>query len=151
MFFLPGTACLLCSAIPCRRILGKRSTAVLLVCSFTVPTAGTPEFTTLANRSIELLTAQPGCLRAVLGHSADEPTQWVLTVEFASVVAYRRAMSPFDVREHVIPLLSRGEAAAYEVVADGTDGHITQHTSVVAADAATVRPSDASGPATPRS
>nr|WP_243727468.1 antibiotic biosynthesis monooxygenase [Actinocrispum wychmicini] len=115
-----------------------------------MPDAETAEFTAQANRSIELLTAQQGCQRALLGHSADEPTQWVLTVEFASVVAYRRAMSPFDVREHVIPFLSRGEAAAYEVVADATDGHVQQHTSVIATDAATVRPSDASGPATPR-
>jgi quinol monooxygenase YgiN len=123
---------------------------VLLVCSFTVPDAEAPDFTTLANRSVELLTAQPGCTRAILGHSPDEPTHWVLTVEFTSVVAYRRAMSPFDVRQHVIPLLSRGEAAAYEITTEATDGHATQHTSVVAVDAATVRPSDASGPATPR-
>ena len=31
---------------------------------------------------------------------------WVLTVRFVSVDAYRRALSPFEVREHVIPLLS---------------------------------------------
>jgi quinol monooxygenase YgiN len=124
---------------------------VLLVCSFTVPTTDSPQFTTQANRAIELLTTQPGCLRAVLAHSADEPTSWVLTAEFASVVAYRRALSPFEVREHVIPLLSQGEASAYEVLTESTNGHLTQHTSVVAADAATVRPSEASGPATPRS
>lgn len=123
---------------------------MLLVCGFTVPEVETTEFTALANRSIELLTAQPGCQRALLGHSADEPTQWVLTVEFASVVAYRRAMSPFEVREHVIPLLSRGQAAAYELVADATEGHLHQRTSLIATDAATVRPGDASGPATPR-
>jgi quinol monooxygenase YgiN len=151
MFFLPCTVCLLGSAIPCRRILGKEQNAVLLVCGFTVAADEAPDFTALAHRSIELLTAQPGCRRAVLGHSADDPDRWVMTVEFTSVVAYRRAMSPFEVREHVIPLLSRGEASAYEVLAEATDGHVEQHTSVVAADAATVRPGDASGPATPRS
>jgi quinol monooxygenase YgiN len=124
---------------------------VLLVCSFTVSDDEAAEFSALASRAIELLTAQPGCLRAVLGRSADVPEQWILTVEFASVVAYRRAMSPFEVREHVIPLLSRGEASAYETRAEGTDGQVKRHTSVVAADAATVRPSEASGPATPRS
>ncbi|MEV4317971.1 antibiotic biosynthesis monooxygenase [Actinocrispum sp. NPDC049592] len=123
---------------------------MLLVCSFTVPGTDTPEFTTLANRAIALLTAQPGCRHAILGHSADEPTRWTLTVQFASVVAYRRAMSPFDVREHVIPFLSRGDASAYEIVTESADGHLTHHTSLVAEDAATVRPGEASGPATPR-
>lgn len=124
---------------------------MLLVCSFTVSDDEAAEFSALASRAIELLTAQPGCRRAVLGRSADEPAQRVLTVEFASVVAYRRAMSPFEVREHVIPLLSRGESAVYETLAEGIDGQVTRHASVVAADAATVRPSEASGPATPRS
>lgn len=122
---------------------------MLLVCGFEVPDSR--EFTAAANRAVELLTAQPGCLRAVLGRSADSPDSWVLTVEFSSVVAYRRAMSPFDVREHVIPFLSRGEAAAYEVLTTGVDGQVSQHVSVVAADAQTVRPGEASGPASPRS
>ncbi|MET0132529.1 MAG: antibiotic biosynthesis monooxygenase family protein [Kibdelosporangium sp.] len=124
---------------------------MLLVCGFTVPDEQGPEFTASVNRAIELLTGQPGCTRAVLGRSADEPGKWMLTVEFTSVVAYRRAMSPFDVREHVIPLLSRGEAAAYEILTTGEQGQADQRTSVVAADAATVRPGEASGPAVPRS
>ncbi|MET0234679.1 MAG: antibiotic biosynthesis monooxygenase [Kibdelosporangium sp.] len=124
---------------------------MLLVCGFTVPDAESSEFAALATRAIELLTAQPGCVRAVLGRSADSPGQWSLTVEFTTVVAYRRAMSPFDVREHVIPFLSRGEASAYEIHTTGTDGHAEQRVSVVAADAGTVRPGEGSGPAVPRS
>jgi hypothetical protein len=151
VFLLPRTEGLLGSAIPCERILGKGPSAVLLVCSFTVSDTGTPEFTALANRAITLLTAQPGCRHAILGHSADDPTRWTLTAEFTSVVAYRRAMSPFDVREHVIPFLSRGEASAYEIVTESTDGHLKHHTSLVAADASTVRPCEAAGPTTPRS
>ncbi|MFC0113235.1 antibiotic biosynthesis monooxygenase family protein [Kibdelosporangium aridum] len=123
---------------------------MLLVCGFTVPDSDSAEFSAQATRAVELLTAQPGCVRAVIGRSADEPDQWALTVEFTSVVAYRRAMSPFDVREHVIPFLSRGNASAYEILATATDGQADQRTSVVAADAATAGPRDASGPATPR-
>nr|CEL21178.1 hypothetical protein [Kibdelosporangium sp. MJ126-NF4]CTQ96256.1 hypothetical protein [Kibdelosporangium sp. MJ126-NF4] len=123
---------------------------MLLVCGFTVPEAESADFSADAAKAMRLLTAQPGCVRAVLGHSADDPDSWALTVEFASVVAYRRAMSPFDVREHVIPFLSRGEASAYEVLATATDGQTDQHVSVIAADAATAGPRDASGPATPR-
>jgi quinol monooxygenase YgiN len=124
---------------------------VLLVCRFTVSDDDTAGFAARATRAIEVLTAQPGCLRAVLGRSTDDTDQWVLTVEFASVVAYRRAMSPFEVREHVIPLLSHAEAGAYEILADAADGNSDQRVSVVAADAATVRLGEASGPATPRS
>ncbi|CAM4056951.1 antibiotic biosynthesis monooxygenase [Kibdelosporangium persicum] len=123
---------------------------MLLVCGFTVPDTDSAGFTAQATRAVELLTAQPGCVRAVLGRSADEPDRWALTVEFTSVVAYRRAMSPFDVREHVIPFLSRGDASAYEILATGTDGAVDQRVSVVAADAGTAGPRDASGPATPR-
>lgn len=123
---------------------------MLLVCGFTVPEADSAGFSADATKAMRLLTAQPGCVRAVLGHSADDPGRWSLTVEFASVVAYRRAMSPFDVREHVIPFLSRGDASAYEVTATATDGHAERHVSVVAADAGAAGPRDASGPATPR-
>ncbi|MCE7011647.1 antibiotic biosynthesis monooxygenase [Kibdelosporangium philippinense] len=123
---------------------------MLLVCDFTVPDADSAEFSAQASRATELLTAQPGCVRAVIGRSADEPEKWAMTVEFTSVVAYRRAMSPFDVREHVIPFLSRGDAAAYEIFATATDGKAEQQVSVVAADAAIAGPRDASGPATPR-
>jgi quinol monooxygenase YgiN len=68
---------------------------VLLVCSFTVPEDQTPEFTASANRATELLTAQPGCSRAVLARSADTPDKWVLTVEFTTVVAGQCRRSKF--------------------------------------------------------
>ncbi|ALG07563.1 antibiotic biosynthesis monooxygenase family protein [Kibdelosporangium phytohabitans] len=123
---------------------------MLLVCGFTVPETESAEFSADAAKAMRLLTAQAGCVRAVLGHSADDPDRWALTVEFASVVAYRRAMSPFDVREHVIPFLSRGDASAYEVHTTATDGQAGNRVSVVAADAGTAGPRDASGPAMPR-
>jgi hypothetical protein len=61
----------------------------------------------------------------------------VLTVRFASVVAYRRALSPFDVREHVVPLLSEAlvdEPATYETLAEARDGAVTEHSSLLASD-----------------
>ncbi|PRY36125.1 antibiotic biosynthesis monooxygenase family protein [Umezawaea tangerina] len=127
---------------------------MLLVCRFTVPQPDVADFTARAGRALELLIAHPGCRRGLLSRSTDEPDRWVLTVEFDSVVAYRRALSPFDVREHVIPLLSEAlvdEPAAYEPVLIASDSSVTRQTSLLAQDAGTVRLGEASGPtATPR-
>jgi hypothetical protein len=126
---------------------------VLLVCRFTVLEADVADFTARANRALGLLTAAPGCRRGLLSRSTDEADRWVLTVEFDSVVAYRRAMSPFDVREHVVPLLSEAladEPAAYEPLLVAQDGAVIEQVSLLAHDAGTVRLGEAAGPATPR-
>ncbi|MFI9813658.1 antibiotic biosynthesis monooxygenase family protein [Saccharothrix variisporea] len=125
---------------------------MLLVCRFTVPETDVPAFAERATKALELLTAQPGCRGGQVARSLDEPDLFVLTVEFDSVVAYRRALSPFEVREHVVPLLSEAvaEAAAFEplLVADG--GSVQVRTSLLASDAGTVRLGEAAGPAVPR-
>ncbi|WNV83378.1 antibiotic biosynthesis monooxygenase [Umezawaea sp. Da 62-37] len=127
---------------------------MLLVCRFTVLEPDVADFTARAGRALELLTARPGCTRGLLSQSMDEADRWVLTVEFDSVVAYRRALSPFEVREHVIPLLSEAlvdEPAAYEPVLVAAEGAVTRQVSLLAQDAGTVRLGEASGPtATPR-
>jgi len=58
---------------------------------------------------------------------------WVLTVRFASVDAYRRALSPFEVREHVVPLLSeaRPEPSTFETLASAVDGHVSVQPSLL--------------------
>jgi quinol monooxygenase YgiN len=124
---------------------------VLLVCRFRVSDPET--FTARVAEALKLLTAQPGCLRGTLARSTDSDDRWVLTVEFESVVAYRRAMSPFPVREHVVPLLSEAltdEPAMYEPALTSADGEVEEHTSVLAEDAFTVRLGEAAGPTTPR-
>jgi quinol monooxygenase YgiN len=124
---------------------------VLLIARFTV--ADPSAFTTRAQRALELLLAQPGCRRGLLVRSTESADSWVLTVEFASVSAYRKSLSPFDVRTHVIPFLAEAdttEPAAYEIVIEADPDTVRRHTSLLAADAATVRLGEASGPATPR-
>ncbi|WP_053722747.1 antibiotic biosynthesis monooxygenase family protein [Saccharothrix sp. NRRL B-16348] len=126
---------------------------MLLVCRFTVAETGVEAFTERVDRALALLTAQPGCRRAQLSRSTDEADRFVLTVEFDSVVAYRRALSPFEVREHVIPLLSEAstdEPAAYEPLLVAADGAVRREVSLLARDAGTVRLGEAAGPATPR-
>ncbi|MGE3284894.1 MAG: antibiotic biosynthesis monooxygenase [Pseudonocardia sp.] len=116
---------------------------MLLVCRFAVPAApddltdpdAVARFVARARRALELLTEAPGCLGGELGRAVDEPRRWVLAVRFASVDAYRRALSPFPVREHVVPLLSEAladEPATYEVLVGGVDGRVTEHPSLLA-------------------
>lgn len=108
---------------------------MLLICRFTVEPAEAGAFVTRARRALSLLTAQPGCLGGQLGRAPDEVIRWVLVVRFDSVVAYRRALSPFDVREHVIPLLSEAltsEPGGYEVLASAERGTVTGHGSLLA-------------------
>lgn len=126
---------------------------MLLVCRFAVAESETEAFTARVRRALELLTGQPGCRTGRLARSTDEDGRWVLVVEFDSVVAYRRSMSPFPVREHVIPLLSEAlsdEPAAYELVVSADGGATEDHVSLLASDAGTVRLGEAAGPATPR-
>ena len=106
---------------------------MLLVCRFAVSAADAPAFRARARRALELLTAAPGCVGGAAGRAVDDPERWVLTVRFASVDAYRRALSPFPVREHVVPLLSEAladEPATYEVLLDAADGTATGHDSL---------------------
>lgn len=108
---------------------------MLLVCRFDVPTLEAPGFVARAERALELLTAADGCLDGSLGRAVDHEDRWVLVVRFASVVDYRRALSPFPVREHVIPLLSEAltdAPATFESRATATDGRVTTHPSLLA-------------------
>ncbi|MGH3684494.1 MAG: antibiotic biosynthesis monooxygenase family protein [Pseudonocardiaceae bacterium] len=111
---------------------------MILICRFAVDPARAGDFLTRAHRALGLLTAQQGCLGGQLGRSPDDTTRWVLVVRFASVVAYRRALSVFEVREHVVPLLSEaltGEPGGYEVLAAAEGGVVTDHASLRTLDA----------------
>ncbi|HYH33442.1 MAG TPA: antibiotic biosynthesis monooxygenase [Pseudonocardia sp.] len=104
---------------------------MLLVCRF----ATTPDLLARARRALELLTAADGCLGGELGRSVDEPDRWVLAVRFTSVDTYRRALSPFPVREHVVPLLSEAladEPATFETLLTAEGGTTTEHPSLLA-------------------
>ncbi|AEA26627.1 Antibiotic biosynthesis monooxygenase [Pseudonocardia dioxanivorans CB1190] len=114
---------------------GLDSHLVLLVCRFDVPPADAGAFLARGRTALELLTAAPGCLGGDLGRAIEEPTRWVLQVRFASVDAYRRALSPFPVREHVVPLLAEAladEPATFETLVSGAGGAAVTHESLLA-------------------
>ena len=108
---------------------------MLLVCPLAQDAV--PDLADRAARAAVLLSAQPGCRWVEVGRSVDEPREWVLVARFESVPAYRRALSPFDVREHVVPLLSlvgQGERtgalpATYETLLEAVDGTLREHPS----------------------
>ena len=107
---------------------------MLLVCRFAVPVAEAEAFLARAERALQLLTEAAGCRGGELGRAVDDPQRWVLTVRFASVDAYRRALSPFPVREHVVPLLSEAladEPSTFETLLDAVDGVARRHRSLL--------------------
>jgi hypothetical protein len=107
---------------------------VLLVCRFVVSPEQVGAFVPRAERALGLLTEADGCLGGSLGRAVDGEGRWVLVVRFTSVVAYRRALSPFPVREHVIPLLSEAladEPAGFETLAEAVCGTVTTHPSLL--------------------
>ncbi|MDQ3898950.1 MAG: antibiotic biosynthesis monooxygenase [Actinomycetota bacterium] len=111
---------------------------MILICRFAVDADEAENFLSRARRALGLLTAQQGCRGGQLGRSPDDTTRWVLAVQFESVVAGRRALSVFEVREHVVPLLSEaltGEPGSYEVLADAQGGAVTDHRSLLVGDA----------------
>lgn len=108
---------------------------MLLVCRFDVPPADAPAFRDRGRRALALLTGRPGCLGGELGRAIEDPARWVLTVRFASVDAYRRALGPFPVREHVAPLLAEAladEPATFESLVTAAVGETQDHDSLLA-------------------
>lgn len=108
---------------------------VLLVCRFAPDDQ--VAFVERARRALGLLAAQPGCRRAELGRAVEDAGRWVLVASFDSVTAYRRALAPFDVREHVVPWLSEAltdEPAAYERLLTADDAGVAEHASLLSGD-----------------
>ncbi len=64
------------------------------------------------------LAQRPGFVSGTVARALDDPTLWVLTTTWEHVGAYRRALSAYEVKAHVVPLLSYAldEPSAYEVI-----------------------------------
>jgi len=69
-----------------------------------------------------VLRACEGCVSAEFGRNLDEPDLWVLVTRWSDVGSYRRALSSYDVRVAMAPLMGAviDEPSAYEsAAADG--------------------------------
>lgn len=105
---------------------------MLLVCRF-APSDPEP-FLARARHAVALLADQPGCLAVELGRATEDPDRWVLVATFASLTAYRRALQPFDVREHVVPWLSEAltdEPSTFERAVSADRGGVVEHETVL--------------------
>ncbi len=73
--------------------------------------------------ALDILAAQPGFTWGEVGRNVDDPGLWVLTTRWENVGSYRRALSSYESKMHVQPLMVHAidEPSAYEVVREGTD------------------------------
>jgi quinol monooxygenase YgiN len=108
-----------------RAFLDRRNTLahVIVVNRFRVPADQQSAFREDLQKARETLAERSGFTHSVVGRNTDDPELWVLTTEWESVGAYRRALSAYDVKLTAIPVLSRAvdEPSAYELVEPGTD------------------------------
>jgi quinol monooxygenase YgiN len=119
---------------------------VLVVTRFVVTGPEAAEFRAQLTEVVTALSGRPGFVAARLARAADDASLWVLTTEWTSAGTWRRALSAYDVKLLVTPLLARAidEPSVFEVlVAADADGVRTME-SDRAADADSVAPG--SGP-----
>jgi len=71
-----------------------------------------------AASAVAVLAQQDGYLDGSVARSVDEPGLWVVETRWSTVGDFRRALSTFDVKVSVVPLLSRAldEPSAFEVL-----------------------------------
>jgi len=69
-------------------------------------------------RCLQGLRICRGFLSGVIGRALDDPGLWALETRWESVGAYRRALSSYEVKMTVEPLLSRAldEPSAFEII-----------------------------------
>ena len=69
--------------------------------------------------ALRTLSESAGFVNGAVGRSIDDPSFSVITMQFADVGAYRKALSRFEVKAHVVPFLSTtlDEISTYEVIA----------------------------------
>lgn len=89
--------------------------------------------------ALPVITAQAGFVDARIARSLDDHLI-MLTLGWESVGAYRRALSAYDVKVAVVPLLAQAvdEATAFEVLHERDAAGVREATSSRAADADTV-------------
>jgi quinol monooxygenase YgiN len=124
---------------------------VLAAVRFDVPQEEGEAFLADARTALDALAAQRGHVRGWLARAVDDPRAWVLSTEWASVGAYRRALSAYEVKLHAHPLLYRAvdEPTAYEVVTTSGAGAVDDGGSARAGDADVVGLGEASTPHAP--
>ncbi len=91
---------------------------MLVVTRYRVDPVDADRFEADVGAAMAVLAERVGFVDADLGHNADDPDLWTLTLRWRDVGSYRRALSTYDVKVAAVPLLSRAldEPSAYVVV-----------------------------------
>ena len=91
--------------------------------------------------ALELLSAQGGLRSGHVSRSTDDVGLVIVTLEWESVGAYRRALSNYDVKVSVVPLLSSAidEPTAFEILHTRDESGGRDAVSALARDAGSVR------------
>ena len=81
------------------------------------------DFVENATRLQAALATRPGHVRSSFARALDDTTRWVLVSEWVGVGPWRRALSNYDVRIEVMPMMAMAEdePSVYETVV--TDAH----------------------------
>ena len=71
-----------------------------------------------ASAAVAVLAGYAGFVDASVARSVDDPQLWIVQLRWTTVGAFRRALSAFEVKLSVVPLLSRAidEPTAFEVL-----------------------------------
>lgn len=128
---------------------------MIVISRFRVDETGAEEFLDRARRALDAFADRSGYLRGRIGRAADDPMLWTIVTEWASVGAFRRSLSGFDVKMYAAPLLAESidEPAAFEVIVavDGEAGATDVTPSGRAADAGRTRIGEGATAHAPRS
>lgn len=90
---------------------------MLVVTRYRVGAGDATGFASRARRALDVLSSQTGYVEGVVGRNVDDPELWTITMRWRDVGSYRRALSGYDVKVAVVPLLSQAidEPTAYEL------------------------------------
>jgi hypothetical protein len=116
--------------------------AVISVTRHQVPDDRANGFRDEAEAALDLLRGRPGFAGGVVGRSVDDAEMWVLVTTWDDIGSFRRALSAYEVKMQVVPLLASAidEPTAFErLVRADADG-------LVRIDSDRADDADSSGP-----
>ena len=125
---------------------------VLVTMRFTVAQDERSDFLRDARVCVDLLRMRVGCLGVDVSQSVDVAEELLITTRWVDMGSYRRAMSAYEIKERVIPFLSRArdEESTFESLVRGDAEGVTTFDSGLSADAAITELGSASTPSAPR-
>jgi len=101
---------------------------------------------------VDLLRSRVGCLGVEVLQSVDSVEQMLITTRWQDMGSYRKAMSAYEVKEKVIPFLSRArdDDSTFEVLVAAHADDVRTYESGLSADADRTSLGTAGTPSAPR-